>query len=101
MEFYHAETWERQELEQLRGWERPRVRVRFGTGDDSFTELQGWISPEGRNVYVEIKPYGAGGASVCSLISWGLLLEVLNDPHSSPLWIWDRCADSGDRRPGQ
>ncbi len=73
----------RAEIEALKGWERPRVRCRV---DGSSLTVSGGISIDGNNPWVE---FSRLEVQYAAKFSWGLLLEVLNDPHAAPLGFSD------------
>lgn len=83
--------WTREEIESLRGWERPRVRARVGDGyrdgERRFRDAHAEIVPDGNNPWLVVRT--AHGIDIEFRLSWGLLLEVLNDPRTSPVWIED------------
>jgi hypothetical protein len=81
--------WTREEIEKLKGWERPMVRVRF-EGCNREARIGTYLN----HPYVEVhddnwKPF---------LVSWELLLAVLNDRFEPPIAFdtadaercWDR-----------
>ena len=85
-----ANTWDRERLESLKGWDRPSVRCRvdvIATAEDGRTERRvvdktARIHIDGNNPWVEVS-YGSL-RNHAERISWGLLLEILNDPFAGP-----------------
>lgn len=72
-------TWTRADIEGLNYWDRPKVRARIG---GLTTDAE--IAPDRNSVFVFTK---TGGQYSELRISWGLLLDVLNDPRTAPIEI--------------
>jgi hypothetical protein len=85
-------SWTRKELEALREKDRPRVRCRFpkrivrdGCSDEcTWGNCTGYISVEGNNPWIVIH---AAGEQHAERFSWGLVCQVLNDPHAAPIFF--------------
>lgn len=85
-------TYTRQDIERLKGWERPSVRCKFdavyvdpdGRKTEGRRECTGRIIIDGNNPWVEIS---AAGKTYAERYSWGLVLAVLNDPHEPAIWF--------------
>lgn len=81
-----TQTWAREDIEALRAMDRPKVRCRCeAEGGVPERDCSGRIVIDGNNPWVEI--WQKGGWRV-ERFSWSLVLEVLNDPFTSPLWFW-------------
>lgn len=84
--------YERADLEGMRYWDRPSVRVNievlyeneYGQRAPGIKHSTGHISPDGNRVWVTSS---MGDRQLAMWISWDLLLEILNDPHTAPLHI--------------
>lgn len=85
--------WTRQEVEALKTYNgRPRVRVRLtrvnidpdGRRSAPFlVDTTGQIVVDGNNPWIEVHY----GRTTAERFSWGLVLDVLNDPHAAPIAI--------------
>ena len=83
-------AWDRESIESLRGWNRPRVRIRvtYREGGISKTvDKLGEIVPDGNNPWIVSRE--SHGCDIAFRCSWGLVLEVLNDKHASPICFDD------------
>lgn len=91
LEFDHADgVWTRSDLETLKGWERPRVRARYGDwGEKRCQDFWAEIVPD-TNPWIVFYPSGLGGRSQAFQVSWDLLLEVLNNPHAQPIFVEEK-----------
>ena len=82
----------RESIQNMPGWKRPSVRCRFnyvntledGTQQHGIRECAGHIIIDGNNPWVVTKQ---GGEIQETRISWELLLEVINNPLSPPVFM--------------
>lgn len=83
-------TWTRQDIEALKGHERPLVRVRITSHYEEdgrrvetvLKDHSAWISVDGNNPWLVTN---AGGQQLAFRCSWGLVCEVLNDKYAAPV----------------
>ena len=83
--------WEQAEIEALRPLQRPKVRCTYpavylyedGRKEYADVRANAEIVVDGNNPWLVLRC--VGGTSREYRVSWGLLLEVLNDPYASPV----------------